>query len=345
MYVQGAHAVVTVTQSGTIPLSGTFNLSVLDPSSNLVVTAEINVDSSHTALYDALQKLSPAVFQNCLIYQNIIENNNLIAFQWNITLNAAVQSPGTFTISSLALHGRGASVALRQIESQNADLSGSFSLSSSSSSVSSVSVLIAATAQQFQSLLTSLTGVHAVTVTKEATPANEAVWAVTFSSLRYAVNSPDMLHITDSSTVLGPGVASSVERVAPPASLPLMRLVAASNVTTFQLNINGSLVNTGSTFNYDSSALEIQQELEKSVGYVRVERFDRTAAIREWLILSYPILSENSTLIGSSSDLLNSGRSILSVVEGPNIHDVHVEFVQQTGNDAHDNETQIMTIT
>jgi hypothetical protein len=104
--------------------------------------------------------------------------------------------------------------------------------------------------------------------------------------------------------------------------------VAASNVTTFQLTINGSNIQGSPMFNYLSSASDIQQALEKSIGYVRVERVDRTAVIKEWLILAYPVLMVNTTT--STSSVFNGG-SVLSIVKGSNVS-VHVEPVEQTGN-------------
>lgn len=162
---------ITVTQIGTVPLSGTFNLSLVDPISNRKITTKINVDSSYNTLYNTLQKISP-IFLNCLIFQNIIENNNLNSFHWNITLNANSLSPIDLKISSAALYGKGASVTIRQISIPNAKLSGSFSLYTGISSASSVSVTISDTALQFQSKLNSLAGVYGVNVTKKVSHIN-----------------------------------------------------------------------------------------------------------------------------------------------------------------------------
>jgi hypothetical protein len=153
------------------------------------------------------------------------------------------------------------------------------------------------------------------------------VWFITFTSLQYAVISPDVLHITDVSAVLGPNVVPSIKRVATSASLPLLRLVAASNVTSFQLTINGSNIQGSPVFSYASSAVDIQQALAKSIGYVRVEKVERTATIREWLILSYPVLMVNMT----TSSSMFIGGSLLSVVKANILSVVHVESVQQTG--------------
>lgn len=53
----------------------------------------------------------------------------------------------------------------------------------------------------------------------------------------------------------------------------------------------------------------------------------RTATIREWLILTYPVLMVNMTT--SSSVFI--GGSLLSVVKANILSVVHVESVQQTG--------------
>jgi hypothetical protein len=59
---------------------------------------EINVDSSYNNLYNALQILSSAIFKDCFIFQNIIENNDLNSIQWNITLSAGSPGSSTFKV-------------------------------------------------------------------------------------------------------------------------------------------------------------------------------------------------------------------------------------------------------
>jgi hypothetical protein len=132
-----------------------------------VAMVEINVESSYNALYNALQNLSSAVFKDCFIFQNVIENNDLNSVQWNISLAAGSPPSSTFTVSSFNLHGKGANVAVRQVGVPNANLSGTFSISSSATSLSSVPITITATAELFQSQLNSLVGVHGVNVTKK----------------------------------------------------------------------------------------------------------------------------------------------------------------------------------
>lgn len=81
----GAQVHLSLQQNGTTPLGGSFNLSVIDPITNVTLTKPFNVSVTEEELYYQLQALSSTVFDDCEVVQHS-DNINSMTFRWTVTL-------------------------------------------------------------------------------------------------------------------------------------------------------------------------------------------------------------------------------------------------------------------
>jgi hypothetical protein len=229
------------------------------------------------------------------------------------------------------MSGTNASLTLEQIDSPNQLLSGFFNVSYGNASISDHSVLVNVndTASEVQSKLNPIEGVYGVNVTRSITSGNEATWLITFSSLRYTVSPSSLLYINSIFNATGIAPTATVKKIVTSASLPLLRLVVASNVTGFDLYIDGQTIGDGNvfgftSFSYNSSAYDIRVALKKKVSYARVEVFNISTLNglerREWLILTYP------SLVSGNMSAYNAGSESSLSVSGQGVHVESVEL-------------------